>query len=572
MKAKTIPLATSFILASAALTAGEFKTADTIYSNAKVITMDSQQAEAESIAIKDGKIVLVGSDKEVSQLKGGSTKVIDVEGKTIVPGFIDSHGHFSIVAQTINYANVSPSPVGSSDSIPELINEMKRFWQKRSVNGREWLIGTGYDDSLLAEKVHPTRHDLDKISSTQPVVIIHASYHLAVVNTKGLELLGFDESTPDPTGGKIVREPSSRMPNGVLEETAMKKPLGMIMTPEANVEKLIESYKETQHYYASFGITTAQDGAASYNTVKSYEELAKNNTLYLDIAAYPTWDAFAMLERKGYKPSKNYENNFRIAGIKLVLDGSPQGRTAFMTQPYKTPPKGSANSYVGYPTLERDFLISKLGRYVDKGYQFIVHTNGDASVDMYLDALEAVTDESTDLGIIRPVSIHSQTTRDDQLVKMAKLEMIPSFFSAHTYFWGDWHNDVVFGEQRAQRISPTKSATKLGIPYTTHNDAPVVDPDMLRLMFNTVNRVTRSGKILGKDQQATPYEALASITINAAYQNHEEASKGSITPGKLADLVILSDNPLTVERSKIADITILETLKAGQTVYVNDVI
>ena len=543
--------------------------ADTILHNAQVITMDPELKNAQSIAIKDGLILSVGSNDQIRHFKGKETKSHDLNGKTVVPGFIDSHGHFSIVAQTLNYANLAPSPIGNSNSIPQLVEEMKRFWQDKKVAEGQWLIGTGYDDSLLAEGTHPTRHDLDKISTTQPIVIIHASYHLAVVNSKGLELLGFNADTPDPNGGKIVREQGSNQPNGVLEETAMKKPLLLVMTPTNNFNQLIDSFKQTQHYYASFGITTAQEGAASYNTIKSYEQLAKRNELYLDIAAYPTWDAFARLRMEGYKPAKYYDNNFRIAGIKITLDGSPQGRTAFMTQPYKTPPKGASRNYLGYPTLEKDFLISKLGSYLDKNYQFIVHTNGDASVDMYLEALEAVIDDNTDLTTIRPVSIHSQTTRDDQLERMAKLSMIPSFFSAHTYFWGDWHNDVVFGKERAMRISPTGSASRFNIPYTTHNDSPVVDPDILRLMFNTVNRVTRSGKVLGADQQATPFEALASVTINAAYQYHEEDKKGSITAGKLADLVILSDNPLTIEKSQIGEIKVLETIKLGQSVYKN---
>lgn len=543
--------------------------ADTIFHNAQVITMEPSIEKAQGIAVKDGFILSVGSDEEIRQFIGKNTKVKDLDGKAIVPGFIDSHGHFSIVAQTLNYANLAPSPIGNSNSIPELINEMKAFWNNKEIAKGQWLIGTGYDDSLLVEGTHPTRHDLDKISTSHPIAIIHASYHLAVVNTKGLELLGFNANTPDPKGGKIVREKGSNVPNGVLEETAMKKPLLLVMTPTNNLNQLINSFKLTQQYYASFGITTAQEGAASYNTIKSYEQLAKHNELYLDVAAYPTWDAFARLKMEGYKPNKSYNNNFRIAGIKITLDGSPQGRTAFMTQPYKTPPKGASRSYLGYPTLEKDFLISKLSSYLDKNYQFIVHTNGDASVDMYLEALEAVIDDNTDLSLIRPVSIHSQTTRDDQLQRMAKLSMIPSFFSAHTYFWGDWHNDVVFGKERAMRISPTGSASRLNIPYTTHNDSPVVDPDILRLMFNTVNRVTRSGKVLGVDQQATPLEALASVTINAAYQYHEEDHKGSITAGKLADLVILSDNPLTIDKAKIGDIKVLETFKQGQSVYRN---
>jgi hypothetical protein len=274
-----------------------------------------------------------------------------------------------------------------------------------------------------------------------------------------------------------------------------------------------------------------------------------------------------MMKLDGYAPSKTYTNNFRIGGAKIVLDGSPQGKTAFMTQPYLNPPAGEAASYVGYPTQTSEFLETKLRSYLDEGTQFIVHTNGDASVDMYLSALDAISTESDDFSKIRPVSIHSQTTRDDQLEAMVKYQMIPSFFSAHTFFWGDWHRDEVFGEERAIRISPTRSASNLGINYTTHNDAPVVDPDIIRLMYNTVNRVTRSGQTLGEDQKATAYEALASVTKNAAYQYLEEDQKGTIEVGKLADLVVLSANPLTIEPEKMNTIEVLKTYKEGQLVY-----
>ena len=539
--------------------------ADTVFYNGTIVTMDGDQSVASSLAIKDGKIV--GLNVESDDYSSKDTRLIDLNTQTIVPGFIDAHGHLSMVAQTVNFANLAPSPIGNSDTIALLVNEMQQFWDGKTLAEGQWMVGMSYDDSLLAEKRHPTRYDLDQISTEVPIVIVHVSFHLAVVNSKALELLGIDATTANPDGGKIVRVSGSNEPNGVLEETAMYLAMGGLSSAPQSADAVKTTFKAAQEYYASFGITTVQEGAASHESVLLYEDLGASGDLFLDIVAYPTWDAYSMMKLDGYAPSKTYTNNFRIGGAKIVLDGSPQGKTAFMTQPYLNPPAGEAASYVGYPTLTSEFLETKLRSYLDEGTQFIVHTNGDASVDMYLAALDAISTESDDFSKIRPVSIHSQTTRDDQLEAMVKYQMIPSFFSAHTFFWGDWHRDEVFGEERAIRISPTRSASNLGINYTTHNDAPVVDPDIIRLMYNTVNRVTRSGQTLGEDQKATAYEALASVTKNAAYQYLEEDQKGTIEVGKLADLVVLSANPLSIEPEKMNTIEVLKTYKEGQLVY-----
>lgn len=539
--------------------------ADTVFYNGTIVTMDGDQSVASSLAIKNGKIV--GLNVESDDYSSEDTRLIDLNNQTIVPGFIDAHGHLSMVAQTVNFANLAPSPIGNSDTIALLVNEMQQFWDGKTLAEGQWMVGMSYDDSLLAEKRHPTRYDLDQISTEVPIVIVHVSFHLAVVNSKALELLGIDATTANPDGGKIVRVSGSNEPNGVLEETAMYLAMGGLSSAPQSADAVKTTFKAAQEYYASFGITTIQEGAASHESVLLYEDLGASGDLFLDIVAYPTWDAYSMMKLDGYAPSKTYTNNFRIGGAKIVLDGSPQGKTAFMTQPYLNPPVGEAASYVGYPTLTSEFLETKLRSYLDEGTQFIVHTNGDASVDMYLAALDAISTESDDFSKIRPVSIHSQTTRDDQLEAMVKYQMIPSFFSAHTFFWGDWHRDEVFGEERAIRISPTRSASNLGINYTTHNDAPVVDPDIIRLIYNTVNRVTRSGQTLGEDQKATAYEALASVTKNAAYQYLEEDQKGTIEVGKLADLVVLSANPLTIEPEKMNTIEVLKTYKEGQLVY-----
>ncbi|MEI8598376.1 amidohydrolase family protein [Vibrio sp. M60_M31a] len=339
--------------------------ADTVFYNGTIVTMDGDQSVASSLAIKDGKIV--GLNVESDDYSSENTRLIDLNNQTIVPGFIDAHGHLSMVAQTVNFANLAPSPIGNSDTIALLVNEMQQFWDGKTLAEGQWMVGMSYDDSLLAEKRHPTRYDLDQISTEVPIVIVHVSFHLAVVNSKALELLGIDATTANPDGGKIVRVSGSNEPNGVLEETAMYLAMGGLSSAPQSADTIKTTFKAAQEYYASFGITTVQEGAASHESVLLYEDLGASGDLFLDIVAYPTWDAYSMMKLDGYAPSKTYTNNFRIGGAKIVLDGSPQGKTAFMTQPYLNPPSGEAASYVGYPTLTSEFLETKLRSYLDEG-------------------------------------------------------------------------------------------------------------------------------------------------------------------------------------------------------------
>jgi hypothetical protein len=225
-----------------------------------------------------------------------------------------------------------------------------------------------------------------------------------------------------------------------------------------------------------------------------------------------------------------------------------------------------SEDYRGYPAIPQEAVNQRVARFISERIPMLVHANGDAAAQMLIDALELAS-EQTPLGDHRSVMIHAQTVREDQLDRMAQLGIVPSYFSAHTFFWGDWHRDSVLGVERASRISPTASTLERGMPFTVHNDAPIVPPDMIRLLWATVNRITRSGETLGAAQRISPLEAIRAVTAHAAYQNFEEHTKGTITPGKQADLVILSENPVTVLPETILEISIVETISRGRTVY-----
>ena len=348
-----------------------------------------------------------------------------------------------------------------------------------------------------------------------------------------------------------------------MEETARWLPL--MKMPRPTPEQTRQAIINQQAVYASYGITTAQEGATDQNTIKQLESMAAEGQLSIDIVAFP-----AIKKPEDFtadiKPSKTYNNGFRVGGIKMTLDGSPQGKTAWLSMPYHVAPHGMDDEYKGYAIFEDENVKTIVKQAFERGIQVIAHANGDAAIDQILDSAKTA---NTVLGNAdrRTVIIHAQTARDDQIDMMKAENVMPSYFVAHTFFWGDWHRDSVFGEARAKRISPLNTTLSKEVPFTIHNDTPVVPPNMMRLAWTAVNRETRSGKILGESERVSPMQAFKALTINGAYQYFEEDTKGSLEAGKLADLVILSENPTVIAPGAIKDIRVLETIKAGNTVF-----
>jgi hypothetical protein len=319
--------------------------------------------------------------------------------------------------------------------------------------------------------------------------------------------------------------------------------------------------------FASNGITTAQEGGASAASIKMLRAASRGSAFPIDVVAYRRVQEKNLADPDLHNiHSQKYRNGFRVGGIKMILDGSPQGKTAFLTEPYAVPPEGKGADYRGYPVMPAASVDALFEKFIGSATPILAHANGDAAADLFLNALARSLHPRKPMDH-RTVMIHAQTVREDQLDRIAKMQVIPSYFSAHTFYWGDWHRDSVLGLKRGSRISPTASSLNKDILFTVHNDAPVVPPDMLRLVWATVNRLTRSGQTLGSSQKISVHEALKAVTINAAYQYFEESSKGSIEPGKQADLVVLSQNPLTVPPLELLDITVLRTIARGKTVY-----
>jgi predicted amidohydrolase YtcJ len=539
------------------------KTADTLYRNGDVLTLDEVGGVAEALAVRVGRIQALGSEAEVRRCCGPNTEEIDLGGGALLPGFVDPHGHLAAVARAMASANLAPPPAGPVETMADLQAALRRHLEANAVASGEWVVGQGYDDSMLAERRHPSRDDLDAVSTAHPILVAHASGHLFAANSRTLELAGFRADTPDPEGGVIRRRGGSREPNGVLEEMA-----GFAVaarTPVPSDARRLELLYEAQLVYAGAGFTTVQDGATLPGEWQLLERAAADGRLAVDVVSYPLFPARAPAFASGI-PRESYAGRLRIGGVKLLLDGSPQGKTAWLSEPYAVPPDGQPGHYRGYPLMKDEDLASALDVVLEEDLQLLAHTNGDQAAQQLIDQLEAAQ-ARTGARARRPVMVHAQTVRDDQLDRMAALGLVPSFFVSHTFFWGDWHRDSVLGPERAARISPVRSAIERGMRFTFHNDAPVTPPDALRLVWSAVNRRTRSGAVLGEAQRVGVLDALRGVTSHAAWQYGEERAKGTLEFGKAADLVILSANPLRVAPEDLLSIEVLQTIKDGELLW-----
>ena len=541
----------------------ENKNSDIIYHGGDIITMQGDLPEyAEALIVRDDKILFVGSliDAKAKAAEGYEYK--DLKGNTLLPGLIDGHAHFaSFSAQAIG-AKILPPPDAGAKDIPTLINILKTWntSENRALTG--WIFGMGFDDSVLEEKRFPTKYDLDQVSTEFPIMIIHISGHFAVVNSKGLELLNINSETKNPEGG-IIRRENGTEPNGVLEELAAIPYMLKILNP-ATKEAADLFFEAGQEMALSYGYTTAQEGRAMENheMLVSASEAGK---LKLDVVSYVDY-LFVDKYMNSKWNSKTYDNHYRIGGMKLTLDGSPQGRTAWRTEPYLIPPDGAKEGYLGYPAIPNDSMVIAI---YEKGFknnwQIQTHANGDAAMDQMIRTMNPVVDKYGNNNR-RNVLIHGQYVREDQLDSFKELDIIASLFPLHTFYWGDWHKEII-GDSLGNKISPTRTALNKGLKITIHTDAPVALPNLMRMVGISVERKSRSGQVIGPNEKLTPYEALKAITIWSAYQHFEEHTKGTLEEGKLADMVILDKNPLKVSEDVIKEIVVLETIKEGVSVY-----
>jgi predicted amidohydrolase YtcJ len=508
---------------------------------------------------------------------GSDTKQIDLAGRTLLPGFIDAHGHFANALQVVGWANIQRPPAGPVTSIADLQQVLREHVVSHPVATGEWVIAYGYDPDGFSDGRPLDKADLDGLFPDNPVMVIHNSNHGAVLNSAALALAGYDASTPDPAGGVIVRRPGSTEPAGLVMETAFI-PLFLHM-PQPSEDARLAEFEAAQRLYTSKGITTVQDGATVAADLTLFQRAAREGRLCVDLVLLPlVLDVPSMLRERfpdfqGQplelpQPAReafgSYRDRLKLQGIKLLVDGSPQGKTAFWGEPLLTPgPNGEAN-WRGQPVCAPEQLMEAVAQLSAQGIQLFSHCNGDAAIDLMIEACRrAGLNPEQDH---RTVIIHSQFMAPGQLEQYAELGLHPSFFTVHAFFFGDVHL-ANLGPERAGRMSPMASAMALGLHCSNHNDFSVTPIEPMRMLETAMTRRTRTGVVLGASERVSAEAALRALTIEAAWQIREESSKGSLATGKRADLVILDANPTETAPERLNDIAVVATLKDGVCVY-----
>jgi predicted amidohydrolase YtcJ len=554
--------------------------AEAIYGGGVILTMAGPEPEqVESLAVRDGRIVFAGPAAAAEAFAGPDTRRIDLAGKTLLPGFIDTHGHFVYFGKNLVDANLF-----GSANVGEVLERMRKQAARTPADG--WIVGFGYQARQLAEGRTPTAAELDRVSADRPVLIVDSSGHLGAANAAAFRAAGISAATPDPVGGTFTRGEDGQSLAGPMEETALnavraKRP------PFAGelADRVITGAVEV---WASHGQTTAMeaglglgndDVAVVLNAIDkrllpidlyvAAKDSAMDETLAAAYAVASASDpqAVGTLARlRAARPDldSRYVNRVRLGGIKFWLDGSLD--TAWFTEPYTTNPPGKTGAFAGYRQIPDEVLDAAFDRFWATGLQIHMHMNGDAAADQALAAIAKAV-KKHGMHDHRPVFVHASWLRPDQIERIKACGAIPSFLPSGIVPGGD---AVVrlWGPVRSAGAMASRSFLRAGLPFTYSHDAPVSPvPSILALVDAGVNRMSGSGQVIGPDERITPYQALRAVTATAAYQLKEEKTKGTLEAGKLADLVILERNPLAVEPTTIKDIAVVETIKEGMTVW-----
>lgn len=532
-----------------------------LYIGGPILTMDDAAPVAEAVLTCGDRITAVGRADDLRTQMGQGGKVVDLAGSTMLPAFIDPHGHFPDPGFIRLFrVDLSAPPRGDC---ADMATALARLAAKAAETPPgEWVMGVLFDNTAVAERRMPTRAELDSVSNEHPVWVIHASGHNGTANSVALARQGLDRSTPDPAGGRLGRDPDTGALTGLIEGIAAMGEMG-------NTDFLIDRARFRQGFdacrdeYLSHGVTFAQNAWATREMLDHFNSLPDGHDPGIDIVLLPVAELEPSLSDGPDALGWRGAPYITLGPRKLFTDGAFQLQTAFLSEPYHRPADPTAPRGMTY--TDRATLFAEVGKLHRMGFQIHCHCNGDAGTDNLLDAIEAAL-QTHPRDDHRHTVIHGQVLREDQMERMVRLGVTVSFFSAHIHFWGDRHYDTFLGPARADRLSPAGSAERHGLRYTIHNDASVTPTRPLHLAHCAVNRVTASGRLLGENQKISVLSALRAQTIDAAWQIFQEDTRGSITAGKLADFVMLDRNPVD-DPEAVAQCRVLRTVRRGQDVY-----
>ncbi len=508
-----------------------------------ILTM-ADPARAEALLEEDGVILAVGGRDELLR-EASDARIIYFDG-TLMPAFIDAHGHFTQMA-----ANASQASVYGARSVSDMRAMLESYIEERGVGAGEWIVANDYDQSLLPHFENPSIEEIDRLTPHNPLVLRHKSCHMALFNSAALDLVGITAETED-----VNIEKKDGKLTGYLLEGAYSR--AMARVPKLSLERIYDGFARTSQLYASYGITTVQDGFVGERNLDIYDMLVRDGGIPQDIIGYVGGGvAYEKLAPRYSKYKK--DDRVRIGGIKFLLDGSPQLRTAWVREAYV-----GGDSYRAHKTDEE--VCDAFRAAARNKTQIIMHANGDAAIEQFLRCLEITSAEYPILSALRPTLIHAQLMGRDQIPRAAALGAVVSFFVAHCYHWGDTHLRNL-GEARGMYISPVGSAVREGVIYTFHQDAPVIRPDMIESVWCAVNRVTRDGVELAASERVSAAQALRAVTANAAYQYFLEDEIGTLEVGKYADMVLLDRDPTSIPCENIREVKVVRTYKRGSCIF-----
>lgn len=557
------------LLLSACATKTPAHVADTIFYGGPIVTVNEKLPEVSALAVRDGSILAVGDATEILKAHSGEvTQMVNLKGRTLMPGFVEPHVHISLTSitenLTLNLSNFS-LPYDTVDSI---LAKLRAY--KDTLPEGSWILAFGVDPSRTVPVMTELTADiLDKVSTTNPIFVVNQSGHIAYVNHKALEMAGITDTTPDPgNGGVYVRDSRGKLTGKLIEPPAYKAFAASMKPPSE--QAIVEAYMKTVRNMSATGITTSSEIAMGAvlpleQEHAMVEEFTHQPNFPLRIRGY-LWGVTLPQGFSSLKPGQG-DDMFRMIGVKYIADGSTQGLTAALNQPYAYPP-GTKNR--GNLDWEDDKLLGVSKPLFDQGWQISVHANGDRAVDQALNLYDRLLEGETNPEARRPRIEHFTVTNESQVERAKRLGVAPSMTIGHVGFWGEVFHNHILGHERGERIDPAGSLAKSGVRFSFHSDSPVSPYGPLRYISTGSSRLWQKPppRVLGPKQRLAVDQAIKAVTLDAAYAMFLEDRVGSLEAGKWADLVILEQNPRTTDVDQISAIKVLETWLNGEQVFV----
>ncbi len=530
---------------------------DSVFLNGRIVTLDAAGAVHDALGVCHGLIAGLGREREVRQMAGRHTQIVDLEGAALLPGLVDSHTHLMMYAYLIRGIDLSEPRIRRIKDILARVSE-----EAAAKPPGTWIQGYRFAEFRLAEKRYPTREELDSAAPSHPVILYHTSFHACVLNSQALKKIGIGRHTLAEPGGVIEKDPVSGEPTGALFEATMMRVfnqrLGEDLDKMSSAERVAMCARGTEAF-ARAGLVGTADAAVSPAALDAYQEAARADALKIRVYLMIDLMSSDALIQSGIRTGFG-NDRLRIGPIKVFADGGMSSRTAAVSAAYLTPPHGRGLKL--YPREELRAIVNRLHAL---GYQIAVHAQGDAALDDALEAFESVLGRVSSNPLRHRIE-HAGCLYPALLKRAAALKIGVSSQPAFFTHLGDGFIEA-FGEDKAQHLYPFKSMLRAGIPLGGSSDCPVIPHDPRVGLRDAVLRKTSSGAPIGLQESLTVTEALRMFTWGSAFLSFEEHVGGSLEIGKRADFTILAADPCRVEPELIPDIPVRMTVVGGQVVY-----